>query len=136
MSEYLFSYGTLLPGHAPAEIAGAVAQLRPIGRGTVRGVLYDLGDYPGAVFDSASDKRVLGTVFRIPNDTTFLDKLDEYEGFDPSASRTSLFIRKRHPVRLSTGRTLHCWVYEYNGKRRGLSVLANGVYRARRTATG
>jgi len=136
MSEYLFSYGTLLPEHAPGEIAGAVSQLRAFAKGTVTGVLYDLGDYPGAVLDPASDKKILGTVFRIPSNATFLDKLDEYEGFHLSAPSTSLFIRKRCPVRLSTGRTLHCWVYEYNGKRAGLPVLANGVYRARHTATG
>jgi len=49
MSDYLFTYGTLKHGHAPDEIASAVTKLRPVGKGFVPGVLYDLGDYPGAV---------------------------------------------------------------------------------------
>ncbi|MGO9515680.1 MAG: gamma-glutamylcyclotransferase [Candidatus Korobacteraceae bacterium] len=134
MSDYLFSYGTLLPEHAPAEIATAVSKLRPVGKGTVSGVLYDLGDYPGAVLDFTSDKRIFGTVFRLPNNSAVLDELDEYEGFHPSASRKSLFIRRRCPVRLSTGRALNCWIYEYNGKHVAAPVVANGRYRSKHPA--
>ena len=49
MAQYLFSYGTLQAELAPAEIAPVVRQLRPIGRASIPGILYDLGDYPGAV---------------------------------------------------------------------------------------
>jgi len=135
MSDYLFSYGTLLPEHAPPEISAAVSKLRPLGKGTVSGVLYDLGEYPGAILDSSSNQKIFGTVFRLPNDSTVLNELDQYEGFRPSAPNTSLFLRKRYPVRLSSGRILSCWIYEYNGKRAAAPVVANGRYRAKHTAT-
>ena len=136
MSEYLFSYGTLLPQHAPSEVGGIVSKLRHFGEGTVRGVLYDLGDYPGAVLDPSSDKRILGTVFRLPEDPNILVEFDRYEGFNPSTPGTSLFLRKRYPVELATGPTLECWIYDYNGKRVGAPVVTNGRYRPRHTAAG
>jgi gamma-glutamylcyclotransferase (GGCT)/AIG2-like uncharacterized protein YtfP len=135
VSEYLFSYGTLLPEYAPAGIAAAVAKLRPVGRGTVSGVLYDLGDYPGAILDPTPGKRIFGTVFRLPNNSAVLAELDEYEGFHPSAPHKSLFVRKRCPVRLSTGRILDCWIYEYNRTDVAAPVVATGRYRVGRTST-
>lgn len=47
MSEYLFAYGTLQPGLAPAEIADVVAGFEIAGVGFVHGTLYDLGSFPG-----------------------------------------------------------------------------------------
>jgi gamma-glutamylcyclotransferase (GGCT)/AIG2-like uncharacterized protein YtfP len=135
MAEYLFSYGTLLPENAPTEIAGVVSKLRPIGQGTAKGVLYDVGDYPGAVFDPNSAKNIVGTVFRVP-DSIVWNQLDDYEGFDPSFPSTSLFIRRLYPIYLSSGRAIDCWVYEYNGERTGLPILTSGVYRPRHKATG
>jgi gamma-glutamylcyclotransferase (GGCT)/AIG2-like uncharacterized protein YtfP len=123
VSDFLFVYGTLLPGLAPPEIAPAVAQLRPVAQGSVQGVLYDLGEYPGAVIDlpevDLSEKEmpvrgcIPGMIFQIPN-PRLLRQLDEYEGFDPAAPAASLFVRKLHEVRLDDGRTLSCWVYVYN----------------------
>ncbi|MGC2300095.1 MAG: hypothetical protein WA476_14910 [Acidobacteriaceae bacterium] len=46
---YLFAYGTLQRNHAPDEMASAVAGLRPLGKGSDRGGLYDLGEYPKMV---------------------------------------------------------------------------------------
>ena len=128
MSDYLFTYGTLHPGHAPEEIAPAVAKLRPVGKGFVHGVLYDLGDYPGAVLDPSSKQRISGTVFRLSEDADVLRQLDEYEGFDPGAPHKSLFIRTLHPVSLSTGRTLQCWIYVYNQKPEPAQILSSGSY--------
>ena len=116
MSEYLFAYGTLQPDQAPDEIASAVARLRPVGEGFVRGSLYDFGDYPGAVLDPSSRKKISGTVFLLPKDESVLKTMDEYEEFDPHTPQKSLFVRILCPVKLSTGKTLQCWVYVYNQK--------------------
>jgi len=130
MSEFLFTYGTLQPGHAPAEIAQAVNQLRPVGEGVVNGALYDLGDYPGAILDSASSA-ISGTVFELADDADLLRQLDDYEGFDPHAPRKSLFLRQLHPVRLATGQTLNCWVYVYNRKPDSARLVHDGIYAGR-----
>jgi gamma-glutamylcyclotransferase (GGCT)/AIG2-like uncharacterized protein YtfP len=128
-SDYLFTYGTLHPGRAPEEVAAAVEQLRAVGEGFVRGVLYDLGDYPGAVLDPSSQQRIAGTVFELPEDDDVLRQLDEYEGFDPNAPGKSLFLRTRCPVALGSGRTLQCWIYIYNGTPEPARILASGIYR-------
>ncbi len=114
MNEFLFVYGTLQPAHAPAEIASVVTKLHPIDVGSVNGILYDLGEYPGAVLDPSSKHRIAGTVFQLPNDPDVLCALDAYEEFDPDAPGSSLFLRVLHPVALTKGGTLQCWIYVYN----------------------
>lgn len=113
MKRYLFSYGTLLPEHAPAEIAPVVRSLRRVGPGRVRGRLYDLGEYPGAVL-SRTGPVIVGQIFELPNDPRILEKLDKYEGFDPGRPRGNLFVRKRRLVNSDTGRRVWCWIYVYN----------------------
>jgi gamma-glutamylcyclotransferase (GGCT)/AIG2-like uncharacterized protein YtfP len=126
MIGYLFSYGTLQPGRAPAEIAPLVAKLRALGEGAVRGVLYDLGDYPGTLLDSSAEGTIAGSVLELPEDESILAELDEYEGFDPGAPGQSLFVRVPHPVTLASGGTLVCWIYVYNRETAGVRVLNSG----------
>jgi len=114
MSEYLFAYGTLQPGRAPQQIASVAGKLRPVGRGFVRGVLYDLGRYPGAVPDPKATRRIPGVVLELPEETGVLEQLDAYEGFNPLTPETSDFVRERQTVELAAGGTLECWFYRYN----------------------
>lgn len=136
MSDCLFAYGTLQPDDAPDELASTLAELRPVGEGFVQGVLYDLGDYPGAVLDPSSKRRIFGTVFQLPGDPNVLRKLDDYEAFDPRAPDKSLFIRRMQPVTLATGHTLQCWVYEYNREPEAAPILTSGRYRKKRHGPG
>jgi gamma-glutamylcyclotransferase (GGCT)/AIG2-like uncharacterized protein YtfP len=131
VSRYIFLYGTLLPENAPGEIRLAVTKLRPYSRGSVRGTLFDFGEYPGAVIDDSSQKKIFGMVFRLPPSRGLLKELDRYEGFNPATPETSLFVRKLHPVELHNGRRIDCWVYEYNGKRGSAPVVTRGRYRKR-----
>lgn len=109
----LFVYGTLLPGHAPDEVAEYVDTLIPIGKGMVRGRLLSLGQYPGAVLEE-SGSTIQGTVFEIPADQAVLSQLDAYEEFYPSNPEKSLFLRERTKVRMEDGSTRECWIYTYN----------------------
>jgi gamma-glutamylcyclotransferase (GGCT)/AIG2-like uncharacterized protein YtfP len=65
MPEYLFVYGTLLPGVGPIRLRELTRRLRPVGLATVRGRLYDLGAYPGVVVDAVGDE-VAGYVYELP----------------------------------------------------------------------
>jgi gamma-glutamylcyclotransferase (GGCT)/AIG2-like uncharacterized protein YtfP len=112
---YLFSYGTLLPEHAPREI------------GFVRGRLYDLGDYPGAVL-TRSGPLIRGLVFELPEDPQVLERLDQYEEFNRSRPKASLFVRKRRVVQLQDGRKIYCWIYAYNRPTGTASPLPTGEY--------
>lgn len=114
MIRHLFAYGTLQHGHAPQEIAAAVASLKPVACGTVTGVLYDLGRYPGAVLAPALRAEVHGTVLQLPDQPDFLRALDAYEEYEPGAQAASLFVRVPCAVKLETGGMLDCWIYVYN----------------------
>jgi len=129
MAGYLFTYGTLHPGRAPAEIAPAVAKLQPVAEGFVRGLLYDLGDYPGAILDPSSPQQISGTVFQLPDAPDILRQLDEYEGFIPDAPDQSLFLRVQCSVSLATGGALPCWIYVYNGQPEIARILPSGIHR-------
>lgn len=113
-AQYLFVYGTLQPGRAPAEIAPIVRRLRTVGDGFVRGHLYDLGEYPGVVLDETGEE-IPGKIFRLPEEPEVLKRLDEYEEFDAAQPEGSLFVRKECPVTRRNGnKNLICWVYVYN----------------------
>src|SRR5262249_36826380 len=86
-----FAYGTLLGGRRPAAIARTAERLAVLGPATVRGRLYDLGEYPGLVLDPAANE-VHGTICTVP-DEAVLAALDAYEGFEPDAPARSLFVR-------------------------------------------
>ena len=125
VKRFLFSYGTLQPRHAPSEIAPTVRRLRRVGKGSVRGRLYDLGEYPGAVL-TRSGPVVIGQVFELPDDPEVLTRLDEYEGFDPDHPRGSLFVRRRCLVKLYNGKKLPCWGYAYNRSPRNSPSTSRG----------
>ena len=108
----LFAYGTLRDaGMRDQVLRGAPS--REIGRGSVAGVLYDLGEYPGLV---TGDERVPGVVIELADDAS-LARLDEYEDVG-----SGLYVRRRATVRLDDGRDVETWVYLYNravdGRRR------------------
>lgn len=108
MSEYLFAYGTLQRGLAPAEIAPLIEKLRPMGEGFTFGRLYDLGAYPAAIFDPASALVIYGTVYGLPEDGEILHRLDDYEGPE--------YVRIEQLVTLTAGGVLSCWVYDFQGR--------------------
>jgi gamma-glutamylcyclotransferase (GGCT)/AIG2-like uncharacterized protein YtfP len=114
MPDLLFAYGTLQPGLAPAEIADVVRSFEPVGTGTVTGRLFDFGDFPGLVRPRNAKSRVRGRIFRLPKSGGVLERLDEYEGYDPKRPADSLFVRKLITVKLRDGSSKRCWVYFYN----------------------
>jgi gamma-glutamylcyclotransferase (GGCT)/AIG2-like uncharacterized protein YtfP len=124
---HLFAYGTLLGDRRPAGIARAAERLAAFGPATVRGRLYDLGEYPGLVLDPAASE-VHGTVFTVPDDAV-LAALDAYEGFEPDDPARSLFVRTRVAATVPDGRALDCFVYVYNRDPAGAPVIASGRYR-------
>jgi len=128
MSEHLFVYGTLLPEQAPAEMVAVLRRLRHETPGHVRGRLYDLGAYPGAILDPSADTVIRGRVFALPDDGTVLAVLDAYEGFDPTDPTRSLFSRTRARVGLSDGREVDCWMYVYNRDLRDAPQIAGGAF--------
>lgn len=133
MTHHLFVYGTLSPRHAPPEIAATVRRLRSVGSASIRGRLYDLGEYPGAVLSRNSRSLIRGEVFELPGDQSTLTSLDHYEEFDPAKPSSSLFVRRTLPVTMDDGTRLRCWVYVYNGDMKRAQPVRSGRYPRRRS---
>lgn len=77
-----------------------------IGRGTVRGTLYHLGEYPGLV-ESEGDERVPGLILALDDDSA-LARLDRYEGVDEG-----LYVRRLVAIARDDGVVDEAWIYFY-----------------------
>lgn len=126
--EHLFVCGTLRPGLEPDEVAGIMEKMLRIGRASVRGRLYDLGDYPGAVLDPNCDAKIIGEAFQLPDDDEALAALDAYEGIDPHDSGDSMFVRREAEITLEGGANLVCWIYVYNRQVASATLIRSGDY--------
>jgi gamma-glutamylcyclotransferase (GGCT)/AIG2-like uncharacterized protein YtfP len=105
VSNYLFVYGTLRNNYDLKSKNRVARELKYIGKAKVRGRLYDLGRYPGAIKDKSSE--VIGDVFLFSDSEKVLKFLDKYEG--------SEYERRKEKVRLRSGKLITAWMYWYKG---------------------
>lgn len=113
----LFAYGTLQDAGQVAAVVGGAVCCRVIGGGKVRGVLYDLGEYPGLRPSESPDDFVPGVVLEL--DDAALARLDAYEGV-----ADGLYVRELQQVRLDDGQHAAAWVYVYNRSTAGRRRIA------------
>jgi gamma-glutamylcyclotransferase (GGCT)/AIG2-like uncharacterized protein YtfP len=104
---YVFVYGTLRQGGS-----NDITRLQPaprfVGHSSVRGWLYNLGDYPGLRLDeSAHAPIVLGEIYAITSALEHL--LDVIEGVAPVPNDE--YLRREIQVSLN-GEWLPCLIYE------------------------
>jgi gamma-glutamylcyclotransferase (GGCT)/AIG2-like uncharacterized protein YtfP len=128
MKDYLFAYGTLAEKTPPPEVAAAMKRLKLVGKGFVFGRLYNVGEYPGAVLNDNGRGKIFGKIFELSANSTVLEGLDRYEGFDPQRPGTSLFVRKRRVINRANQPPLTGWVYEYNRDVKRASIIKTGRY--------
>lgn len=126
MTDLVFFYGTLMsrfrrPGRARLDDA-----LRPIGRGSIRAALFDLGIYPAAI--PANDTFVWGEVHQMLDMDAVLTTLDEIEGYSASEPDASLYTRAEIPVTFDDGRIASAWVYFYNAPLGRAQRIESGDY--------
>jgi gamma-glutamylcyclotransferase (GGCT)/AIG2-like uncharacterized protein YtfP len=126
-SNYLFVYGTLLD--ESNEFAIYLKQnCNYFGKGKLKGRLYDLGEYPGAIPDENYPGYVYGNVFELKNTAqAFLKYIDDYEGFGEDQEQPNLFIREMRDVETDS-RRMDCWVYLYNLSVEDFRVIESGDY--------
>ena len=140
----LFVYGTLRPqliGRAktspPIDL---VAGLSATGLATVRGLLVDLGDYPGFVPVEAAPELaeragfsslVYGDLLEVGHpQLAMLDDYEECGGPHPLYRRELTTA-----TRLADGAEVACWIYRYCRDITGRVVIASGDYAAYLTGT-
>lgn len=127
-SDYLFVYGTLRPSFENP-FAGYLRQhSRYTGEGTFPGLLFDLGNYPGAVFQQSGRQNVWGSVYHIKqHKQAALTYLDEYEGVGSGFTQPAEYVRALVPVSMNQT-VLMSWVYLYNLSLVDKPVISSGDY--------
>ncbi len=110
------------------EIATVIKRLQSLGAASVRGRLYNLGAYPGAVADDLSTNQIHGELFELPADESILLTLDNYEDFDPQKPGDCLFVRRRASAELTDGRTMEAWIYTYNRDPEDAPLIEGGKW--------
>jgi len=124
--KYLFVYGTLL--NADNEYGAYLkAHSTFIAKGYFNGALYNLGEYPGALYEPTSKQKVWGDVVLLDSATKVLKVIDEYEGYGPNEEQPNLFVREIIPAVTDAG-LVDCWVYLYNLPVSGLLQIVSGRY--------
>lgn len=105
---HVFVYGTLRRGD-DNDINLLTPRPRFVGIGSVAGVMYHLGDYPGVVLKNVLEGSIVGEVYTI---TPELERaLDEIEMIYPQQSDEY----RKLMVNAQVGdRQLHCLFYEIN----------------------
>jgi gamma-glutamylcyclotransferase (GGCT)/AIG2-like uncharacterized protein YtfP len=127
-TRYVFVYGTLRRGDVRD-----ITRLQPapvfVGMGSVTGVLYDLGPYPGLLLGGAG--QVTGEVYAISAELERL--LDEIEEVWPQ--QTGEYSKREVQVQMDDAPAVAgplCLVYEINGSRlAGCPVITPGDWRRR-----
>jgi gamma-glutamylcyclotransferase (GGCT)/AIG2-like uncharacterized protein YtfP len=106
-----------------------------VGSGTIRGNLYDLGEYPGAkVVGAEPGQRVRGELYRLRDAEVALKFLDRCEGFSVREPNKSLFVREVVSVASEDGRRKKAWAYLYNRGIAKAKLIPTGCYRDRANA--
>jgi gamma-glutamylcyclotransferase (GGCT)/AIG2-like uncharacterized protein YtfP len=115
--EHLFVYGSLMSridrGMGGPQRLALQQNAQRVGEGSVCGLLYDLGRYPGLVLATRDDSKVFGEVWRLLDASTLLRLLDRYEGISVDRPETSAYERRAAEVLLDDGRSVQCWLYVY-----------------------
>ena len=127
-TEKIFVYGTLRKGFSRHRYLSLEAKW--IGMGTVKGLLYDLGSYPGVLL--SDEGKVKGEVYAINESTSILQKLDRIEGFNALQPERSLFLRTQVEVTMED-RSVEAWIYILPSKPERATLIPTGDYRSFRS---
>ncbi|QTA93958.1 gamma-glutamylcyclotransferase [Desulfonema magnum] len=118
----VFVYGTLLKGMSRF---GVLADSRFMGHGFIRGLLYDLGDYPAI---RQGDSLVYGELYEISREKRH--ELDRIEGYFSQDEPHSLYLRNEAEVTLlNDGSREKASAYFYNQALEDCQKIVCGDYR-------
>jgi gamma-glutamylcyclotransferase (GGCT)/AIG2-like uncharacterized protein YtfP len=123
----MFVYGTLRKDARGQVLSPLCRDWVFLGYGTVPGVLYDFGAYPGAVRAKSPEARILGEAYELPDPETMIPPIDRYEGCTVEDPVPHEFERSLVDVDMEDGTTRRAWIYWYNPEPLGRR-LSSGDY--------
>jgi len=119
MPDYLFVYGTLKKRFQSEMGRFLRSNSTFIGKGKIKGKLYDLGKYPGLTISAADESWVYGEVYKLHNAIPFFVVLDEYEGNEYSKQQIDVILEQSE---------LRCWVYLFKRGTTIYPLISAGIY--------
>lgn len=122
--ERVFVYGTLRKGFPLHKYLSENTTF--IGGATISAILYDLGEYPGAVPSVKGE--VKGELYELESGSKHLMVLDRVEGFRPEDPKNSLFVRCLTDVKLADKKMTKAWVYFLPAKPARAQLILSGDY--------
>lgn len=90
-------------------------------------MLYDIGEYPGAVITDNTDGYIYGSIFKLHHSEENLRVIDDYEGYGTEQDQPNLYIRSVALVETNSG-AVDAWIYVYNLPTNGLPQITSGNY--------
>jgi gamma-glutamylcyclotransferase (GGCT)/AIG2-like uncharacterized protein YtfP len=123
----LFVYGSLRSGFNHPAYSYMAENFTLIDNGTVKGKLYDLGDYPAAV-PTTEEVFIIGELYTLKEHRDFdwtISQIDDYEGLHVEAGEIPLYKRSLTTVYLNGG-TSTAWIYWYNKDVQNSPVISSG----------
>ncbi len=131
--DLLFVYGTLRRGVCANRFRHLMRGCAYRTKGSLRGQLYEVAGYPGAVATERTRDRIHGELYRVI-DARALIRLDAYEECSGGFTEPHEFVRRRRRVTLENGRRVWAWVYLFNHDTAELRRIRSGDYRTHRHA--
>jgi gamma-glutamylcyclotransferase (GGCT)/AIG2-like uncharacterized protein YtfP len=126
MTNLLFVYGTLLqPGNSFADYIRQNCTY--LSAGKLRGLLYDIGEYPGAIITGNTNSYIYGSIFKLHHPEENLRVIDNYEGYGPEQDQPNLYTRSIVLIETDND-ILDAWIYLYNLPVDGLPQITLGNY--------
>jgi gamma-glutamylcyclotransferase (GGCT)/AIG2-like uncharacterized protein YtfP len=123
----LFVYGSLRKGFQSPAYDYISRYFNFVSSAKVKGLLYDMGDYPAAV-PTPEEKFITGELYELKKPVEFdwaFAQLDDYEGLNTEGEELSLYMRDIAEVVYRNERT-DAWVYWYNGDTQNRPIVSSG----------
>ncbi len=126
--KHLFVYGSLLSGTQSQMAKFLLEGNEFVGETHLPGKLYDLGRYPGFIYDEKAPEMVYGHLFAILDPAHVFGVLDHFEGINHQEPIQSEYLRIQILHRFE-GREIEVHFYHYNLSPEGLPLITSGDYR-------
>lgn len=124
---HLFVYGSLRSDFRADAYQYISKYFKFVGRGKVRGKLFDLGAYPAGI-PTTEDAFIIGELYVANGKQEFswaIGQLDDYEGVTPEPGEPQLYRRELTDV-IVDNNTIRAWIYWYNADVGNSPVIASG----------
>jgi gamma-glutamylcyclotransferase (GGCT)/AIG2-like uncharacterized protein YtfP len=126
-SYFVFAYGSLRKGFNSSAYEYISRYFNFYGNATVKGKLFDLGEYPAAI-PVQEDAFIKGELYFVKNENEFswaIAQIDDYEGVLVEPPEQPMYRREIADA-FFNNTIVPAWIYWYNGDVSGNPVIVSG----------